>query len=99
MATGYPIQDGRKVVASSATAERLVSTPSLCSQVLIQAETDNTGVILVGGSATLDHAATARTGAVLTAGNSITLPVKELYDVYILASVNGDGVTFVYLNE
>ena len=99
MAGYVNIGDGRKVVASSATAERLVAAAQDCSQVIIQAETDNTGVIGVGSDATLAHAATARHGVFLTAGQAITIPVRDLQSIYIIASVNGDGVTYLYTTE
>ncbi len=99
MATAGEIVNGRKVVASSAAAERLSSTHTYCRWVMIQPETDNTGVILVGGSSTLVHAATARTGIVLTAGDSpLPLTARDLNNVWVLCSVDGDGVTYLYMN-
>mgnify|MGYP001573015664 CR=1 FL=1 len=100
MGVSDAIVSGRKVVASSATAERLSTTQTNAKWVLIQPETDNTGVILVGGNSTLSHAATARTGIVLTALDSpVPFTVRDLRDLWLLCSVDGDGVTYVYMQK
>jgi len=61
--------------------------------VAITAETDNTGVITVGGSAVVGALAT-RKGVPLAVGDSVTLPINNLSDVYLDTTVNGDGVTY-----
>ena len=99
--TGFiPLSDGRKVVASSAVAEPLVAAEQYCTQVVLQAETDNTGVVVIGADATLAHAATARHGITLSAGDFITIPgIKDLRNIWLVSSVNGDGVTYLYTQE
>ena len=89
------IADGRKVVAAAGTRETLVAASTPAKTVIITAETDNTGVIVVGGSTCVAALAT-RQGTPLDAGDSIVLEVDDLVDVYIDATVNGDGVTFTY---
>lgn len=92
---GYSaLGDGRKVVAAAGTAEALASSTS-CKAVLITAETDNTGIIAVGGSNVVAAQATRR-GTPLQAGESAMLPVSDLALVYLDTTVNGDGVTFSY---
>ena len=90
------IGDGRKVVTTAATAEALASSTTV-RYVVITAESDNTGTIAVGG-ATVVAALSTRRGIPLTAGESIGFPIDNLADVYIDSTVNGDGVTFIYLS-
>ncbi|MDD4985113.1 MAG: hypothetical protein PHQ43_04895 [Dehalococcoidales bacterium] len=90
------IADNRKVVAAAGTAEALAaSTP--CKYVVIVAEDDNSGVVVVGGSTVVAASATRR-GVPLNAGERIGFPIDDLGKVYIDSTVNGDGVTFMYLN-
>ena len=92
----YPnIKDGRKVVASAGTAERLVAAVTRCKKVTIMAELDNTDYVVVGDSTVVAALATRR-GIPLGAGTSITLDVDDLYAVFVDAVVSGEGVTFIY---
>ena len=97
MPIGDAIGVGRKVVAASATAERL-ATATKCTSVTLTAETDNTGIVAVGSSAVVAALAT-RTGIPLSAGDSVTIPVVDLSDIWLDTTVSGDGVTFVYVND
>jgi len=90
------VGDGRKVVASAGTAEALAASTA-CQKVDIQAELDNTGIIVVGGS-TVVAAAGTRRGIALRAGDSYEFEIDNLADIYIDATVNGEGVTFTYYN-
>lgn len=90
------VSDGRKVVATAGTAERLVSAPTKARSVAITAETNNTGVVVVGGSTVVAAEATRR-GFPLAAGASVSFDVNDLYSVFLDTTVNGDGVTFVAL--
>lgn len=91
------ITDGRKVVAAAATAEALSAGTLLVNYVIITAETDNTGVIAVGASTVVAAEATRR-GIPLNAGDSITLNSVDLSEVYIDATVSGDGVTYLEID-
>lgn len=91
------IGDGRKVVTAAGTRERLVAASTGCKYVDIMAEVDNTGEIVVGGSTVVATAATRR-GIPLYAGQSIRMEIGDLYNIYIDATVNGEGVTFTYYN-
>ena len=89
------ISDGRKVVATAGTRETLTA-PTPAKLVIITAETDNTGYIVVGGTTVVAALAT-RQGIPLNAGDSITLEIDDLADVNLDSTVSGDGVTFLYL--
>ena len=90
------IGDGRKVVASAGSRVTLASSTK-AKLVIITAETDNTGLIVVGGSTVVAAVAT-RQGIPLNAGDSVTLEIANLADVYLDTTVSGDGVTYLYLN-
>ncbi len=94
----FGITSSRKVVAAAGTAVTLVSAKARVHEVIITAETDNTGIIAVGGSSTIATALTQQ-GALLLAGESLPpLFDVDLYEIYIDASVSGDGVSFMYLS-
>ena len=88
-------RDGRKVVATAGTAERLVAANTPCEQVTIIAETDNTGKVAIGDSTVVATVLT-RKGMPLSPGASITLDIQDLYTLWIDSEVSGDGVTYVY---
>lgn len=92
--TDSSVGDGRKVVATAGTAEALATSTS-CKSVTITAETDNTGVISVGGSTVVAALATRR-GTPLNAGDSMSIGINDLSKIYLDTTVNGDGVTYTY---
>lgn len=85
---------GRQTVATAGTAVQLSSTSSECRGVMIQAETDNTGTIVVGDSSVVAALAT-RKGVALVAGDREYFPIDNLTDLYIDTTVNTDGVTYI----
>lgn len=87
---------GRKTVTSAGTAERLVSTVSSTSWILIQAESDNTGLIAVGNSSVKAATTQQTNGIILSARESVTLPLSDNREIYIDSTVSGDGVTYLY---
>lgn len=89
------IGNGRKVVAAAGTAECLVAASTPCKRILMMAETDNTGVIVFGGSTVIAAQAT-RSGVPLNAGDSVVIVTNDLNKVYLDTTVNGDGVTYTY---
>lgn len=96
------IGSGRKTVTTPGTEVPLssVSLP-LVRKVDVQAELDNTGVVVVGsgnsgGGVEVIASLSTRRGIALEAGDSYTLYVNDLADVYIDAVVAGEGVTFNY---
>lgn len=93
-----PLIDGRKVVAAAGTREALVASSTAVRSVTITAETDNTGVVVVGGSTVVAAQATRR-GVPLNAGEDMVMSAREdavlyLTDVYLDVTVSGDGVTY-----
>lgn len=85
----------RKVVTTAGTRVCLVASSTPCEWATVTAETDNTGTITVGDVTVVDTVLT-RVGKNLTPGVPYTLLVKNLNQVYIDSSVNGDGVTVIY---
>jgi hypothetical protein len=88
--------DGRKVVTTAGTAVALSSTTSLVDYIIITAETDNTGIIVVGASTVVASLSTRR-GTPLVAGASLVLEGADLADTYLDSTVSGDGVTYTYM--
>jgi hypothetical protein len=86
--------DGRQTVAEGGKPVALATTTG-CNWISVTAETDNTGVIAVGGK-TVVAKLEDRRGVALAKGETVTLPVGDLAQVYIDTTVNGDGVTFTY---
>lgn len=90
------IGDGRKIVAAATVRETLVASTTPCKQVTITAETDNDDVVVLGGSTVIALLATRR-GTPLYAGDSVTIPIDDLYKIYLDVLVSGDGVTYSFL--
>lgn len=93
--------DGRKVVTLAGTREPL--TPEVdgdppvtdeTTSVVVYAETDNTGTIVVGDSTVIATLATRR-GIPLAAGDSVTVNITQLPFIYIDATISGDGVSWI----
>ena len=89
------IADGRKVVTTAGTRVDLNASQA-AKQVILTAETDNTGLVVVGAAATVVAAIATRRGIPLAAGDSLTLEIDNLADIGLDSTVSGDGVTFVY---
>lgn len=91
--------DGRKVVATAGTAERLVSESTLCFWVVVQA-LRNTQYVSVGASTTAIVVGAER-GIVLGPETSIPIEARsggmiDLHDIWINAEIDGEGVNFFY---
>ena len=89
------VGDGRKVVASKGTAVAL-DTDTPIKEVTVTAETDNTEIVVVGGSTVIAALATRR-GNPLYPSDSITIASDNLDEVFIDSLVDGEGVTYSYL--
>ena len=72
------------------SAEVLASTQA-CKHIDIMAAIANSGIIYVGGSGV-----TAATGIGLYAGDVYSVDIDNVNDVYVVASVNGEDVQYVY---
>lgn len=93
---------GRQTCAVAGTPRSLAGTGSTftdpagpISGVAVTAETDNTSIVVVGGSDVVAALAT-RKGTPLSAGQTAWFPVDDLSDVYVDALVNTEGVTFTW---
>jgi hypothetical protein len=89
------LTDGRDTIATAGTAEQVSTTSLVVEWIIIQAELNNTGVIVVGGSTVVAAEATRR-GVALNAGDSVPLYGVDLSEVYVDTTVNGDGYTYLY---
>ncbi len=91
----YRLQgDGRQIVTTAGTRVQL-GTDTNCGYILVQAEKDNTGEVVVGDDTVVAAIATRR-GYSLAAGESTPVFADNLSDVWLDSTVNGDGVTFIY---
>lgn len=88
------IGDGVKTVSTAGTDEVLAGSTS-CKKVVIQAQTDNTGLIAVGANG-VDATVATGTGILLSAGDSIELEIDNLSDIYVDSTVSGEGVRYTY---
>ncbi len=96
METSYPnLKDGRKVVTVAGTRERLTSISTVCKKVEITADVLNTDYITVGGDTVIATQAT-RSGIPLVAGQTITIYIEDLYNIWIDSVVSGELVTYNY---
>lgn len=88
------IGHGSKTVATAGTDVALASsTPA--KWVEIQARTTNTGMIAIG-AAGVDATVGTGDGVLLAAGESRVYPCDNLADIYVDATVSGEGVRFTY---
>lgn len=85
---------GRKVVITAGTRVAL-GTVTQIRKIMITAEEDNTGVVVVGGSGVIAALAT-REGIPLWPTDTIILGVEEMGIIYLDATVSGDGITWLY---
>ncbi len=88
------IGHGVKTVTTAGTDVALAASTA-CKKVDIQAQTDNTSLIAVGGSG-VDATIATGTGIVLNPGETYCLEIDNLADIYIDSLVSGEGVRFTY---
>ncbi len=74
-----------KVVTTAGVPEALPEQK--CTEVFIQAKRANTGIIYIG-----DSSVSSTTAPALLAGDGIVLPVANTNQLWIDASVSGEGV-------
>jgi hypothetical protein len=86
--------DGTKVVTTAGTDVALALSTA-CKKVDIQAYTLNTGLIAVGFTG-VDATEANGTGVILRAGDTYSLETDNLLDIYIDATVDGEGVRYTY---
>ena len=84
------IGHGSNTAVSDTTAE-VLTTSTACKHIDIMAAIANTGIIYVGGSGV-----TAATGIALYAGDVYSVDIDNINDVYVISSVDGEDVQWVY---
>ncbi|KKK63851.1 hypothetical protein LCGC14_2990110, partial [marine sediment metagenome] len=88
------VADGIKVVSSAGTDVVLASSTT-CKRVIVQAQTDNTNLVAVGGAG-VDATVATGTGVALWPGEAVDFEIDNLADIYIDSLVSGEGVRFFY---
>lgn len=88
------ISQGFKVVTTAGT-DVVLAASTTCKRVIIQAQTDNTSIIAVGGSG-VDATIATGTGIILNPGDAFEMEIDNLTDVYIDSLVSGEGCRFTY---
>jgi len=88
------IGHGVKTVTTAGTDLALAASTA-CKKVDIQAQTDNTSIIAVGASG-VDATVATGTGIILYPGDTYSLEIDNLADVFIDSLVSGEGVRFCY---
>jgi len=90
------IAHGVKTITTAGTDEALAGS-TVCKKVIIQSQTDNTGLIAVGTSG-VDATEATGTGVILYAGDALEIEIDNLADVYIDATVSGEGVRYSWFS-
>ena len=80
---------------TTAGTDVAIAGSTACKKVVIQAQTDNTNIIAVGGSG-VDATIATGTGVVLYPGDVFEFDIDNLADVFIDSLVNGEGVRYTY---
>ena len=88
------IGHGVTTVTTAGTDVALAASTA-CKKVDIQAQTDNTSLIAVGGAG-VDATVATGTGVLLNAGDTYSLEIDNLADIYIDSLVDGEGVRYCY---
>ena len=94
---------GKKEVTTAGTAEALSATATSFSSLSVCAESNNTGVIAVGGAGVIASLST-RTGIYLDAGDCYSIDLSSgklgnLNTIYLDTTVSTDGVNYHYYQE
>jgi hypothetical protein len=84
-------------VAAAGTPQQLEGASTPCSLLYLTARTGNTKNIAWGFTNAVRATAAAEIGAVLTPGEPVVIPVSNVQNVWIDATVSGEGVSFSYL--
>jgi len=83
------VTNGQKTVTTAGTAEALAASTA-CLSVTVKALSTNTGNVYVGGAAVA-----AANGYIIQSGESISLDIDNLADIYLDVDVNGEGVSYL----
>lgn len=97
-ATPSSIGDGLKLVTTAGTAEKLTASVTSCKAVLVQAKYSNTGDVAVGAATVVAASGVTRRGTILKPGAALPIAIDDVSKVYVDVTVNGEGVTYAYVN-
>jgi len=92
----FGIYSGDKDVTAAGTAEHLVDASLEVKWIRITAKSANTENVGIGDS-TVNATAATEVGTILDALQYVELFDVDLYEIYVDADVNGEGVTYTYL--
>lgn len=95
----YPFNtlgNGVVTVSPVFTMKQVSASSVATKEVTIQADTANTGKIVVGASPVYATPPSVN-GFILAAGNAITLPVSNLNKLWIDSTVVSEKATYIYL--
>ena len=91
------ITSGRKTITTHNVPEQITASSTPIKSVTIQALPGNVGSIAIGSSNAVRASAAANmNGIILEAGDAYPVYVDNLNKFWIDASVNGEGVTYMY---
>jgi len=91
---GFSLNSGRVNVTTTGTRVQMSPNSSLLVTVTVKAKHNNTGKILIGNN-TVD----ATSGFELWANEEITLSLLDINLIWLDCSVNGEGVSFIYVSQ
>lgn len=93
----FSLLDGKVVVATAGTRVQLIPSYTTSGQITITALSSNSGTIVVGG-VTCVAAIGTRRGHPLEPGDSWSVTITDPTTLYIDATVNGEGVSYVQVS-
>jgi len=90
------IGTGTKACGTAGTRIQLSGTATACQAVIVTAKLSNTSTVVIGGIGVVASTATQQ-GTPLLAGDSVTLWVDNLTDIYLDALTTGEAVVYTYM--
>ncbi len=90
--TPIVITDGSLSVATAGVRTRFTTANIPCFSITMTANSANTGMLSVGGSAIV----AVSNGLPLSAGDTAIIEIDNLNKLYLDSTVNGEGLTYYY---
>lgn len=88
------VKTGQKAVAVTGTAIKLSDVNGLTNGAIVKADSANAAPIVIGGSSITNTVDGTGNGFVLVAGESISVPVADLSNIFINGT-SGDHVYWI----
>lgn len=89
----YTILGNGKIVVTTSGTRVQLSSSTATATITIRALSTNTGIIYVGNSSV-----TSSNGFQLSPQETVSIDLSNLSNVWLDASVSGEGVTYIYLD-